>query len=995
MTTGNSAYVLSGSTGSWTSGTLSTGTYKWRAKAYDTTDLSKAWSSWRTLVVDPTAPTAPTVTSTSHASSTSWYAANDFTGTLTASDTSSIVGYAVKIDQNPSTSAGTTVTQTTTAVTASDKADGTWYVHAAAKNAAGLWSATRTFTFNIDTTAPGTPTVSSSTHPLSTATYASRAASFSWTAPSDRSGAAAYTVSVDQSATTLPSSGGTTQTTTAYSTTVSADGTWYLHVRAKDAAGNWSASAAHFAFTVDSTLTLLPTIKSTTHPDQTSAYNSGALTATWTTSGTATGYSYAVDSSATTVPDTTSDTTSAAYSGTKAEGTWYLHVRAVNSSGTWGATAHYRFTVDTTAPAAPTVGSADFPTDSWTGDAGDTGVFTLTSNDSRLAKLSYSLDGATATSLTVSAATTSITLTPADEGSHLLAVTATDKAGNVSAVTSYTFHVGTAGLTAPLNGEEVGYAATLAAAGPSDLTGATFQYRRSDAEAWADIPATDVVQASDGGAVTWPVTMTDGVAPELTWNTGGLAADGDLELRVVFGGANSPAPSEAVTALLTRVDLLGDTSDDTTEPTTVQSYALDAAETRAEANPDNFAPPYLDESSGNIVAPVTDLTAEDDASETISLTGVPADIGTDDDTVDDAEEAADGTTDTEDGIADAAATVSVDVTPATGVVAHSQAELESISDEILLLDDTDIPGASALATAGVDAETNRVVVQTATEDQTLADLLGQRYGTDTIAIQVSPGVGTIQQAAGRWDDTTPYKGGAAFRAGDLRTDDEYLCTTGFAWKYNGHPYMVSAGHCTTSTGYMDSWDPDLTIGYVSADNWANSSGSVKLSGQGYYSGDLSLTEIIENKYNVSARIYKGTSESKTMRRVEGRWTTRSKAGEQFCSGGTRTGEVCGWKVTGTKKKVKYKEDGKTYVAQNMTIAQKNSGRCIKKGDSGGPVYTVKKNGHAYAKGIISGSECDSVTDDGECSDAWDGKCTIIFTDISLAEKALPGAVKLW
>ncbi|MGX1548760.1 hypothetical protein [Streptomyces adustus] len=58
---------------------------------------------------------------------------------------------------------------------------------------------------------------------------------------------------------------------------------------------------------------------------------------------------------------------------------------------------------------------------------------------------------------------------------------------------------------------------------------------------------------------------------------------------------------------------------------------------------------------------------------------------------------------------------------------------------------------------------------------------------------------------------------------------------------------------------------------------------------------------------------------------------------------------------------------------------------------------MKSNGYVYvyAKGIISGAGCASVSNDGACSDAWDGKCRVIFTDISLAEKALPGGVKKW
>lgn len=49
----------------------------------------------------------------------------------------------------------------------------------------------------------------------------------------------------------------------------------------------------------------------------------------------------------------------------------------------------------------------------------------------------------------------------------------------------------------------------------------------------------------------------------------------------------------------------------------------------------------------------------------------------------------------------------------------------------------------------------------------------------------------------------------------------------------------------------------------------------------------------------------------------------------------------------------------------------------------------------YAKGIISGSQCDSVSHDGERSDAWYGQCTVVSTDIAPAEKVLPGGVEKW
>ncbi|MFF4535025.1 hypothetical protein [Streptomyces aureus] len=809
---------------------------------------------------------------------------------------------------------------------------------------------------------------------------------------------AAYAVGVSQSASTLPASTGTTQTATAYTTTVSGDGTWYLHVRAKDKAGNWSASAAHFAFGVDSTLSMLPAVSSATHPDQTAAYQATGFKATWKTDATAASYSYSVDSSAATVPDTTADSTAAAYNGTvSGDGTWYLHVRASNPAGTWGPTAHYRFTVDTAAPTAPTVSSPDFPEDAWAGDEGDTGVFTLASTDKDLARFAYTLDGGTAATVTASQAATAIELTVPTAGSHKLTVTATDRAGNTSVPTAYTFHVGAAGLTAPLNGEEIGHSVTLEAAGPADLASVTFQYRHSDTGSWWDIPASAVTFTSNGSAVVWPVAMNAGIAPSLTWNTDALTEDGDLQLRTVFSGGSSPAPSDVVTVRLNRVTVTdhGTDLDKLTSLTTVDSYALETAETRAEASPDSFAPPYFDQDTGKIVAPVTGTAAKPEATVAISLQDIPLDLGSDDGSLDDAAEAADGSTTTEDGIAATVATTNATVVPVTEVVRHSQAELDSVADEILLLDDTDVPGAAALATATVDAETNKVIVETPAADDKLADLLGQRYGADMVTIRVNPSVTKLTETMNRWSDKTPFKGGAGYESHHTGEGTHFgVCTTGFAWTYNGHPYIVSAGHCTRSDSWMDTWDntgsdDSLTAGFVSVDNWANGSGSVKLHGQSYYSGDLTLIEIIENKYNVSARIYKKDS---ILRRVEDRWTRRSKKADKVCTGGARSSEVCGWKVTATQQRVNY---GNGTVALNMTVAEKNSGSCTLSGDSGGPVYTVKSNGAVNAKGIISGGKCETVTDDGECSDGWDGICRVVFTDIALAEKALPGGVKKW
>ncbi|MFJ9714233.1 hypothetical protein [Streptomyces sp. NPDC101234] len=200
--------------------------------------------------------------------------------------------------------------------------------------------------------------------------------------------------------------------------------------------------------------------------------------------------------------------------------------------------------------------------------------------------------------------------------------------------TVYTFHVGNAGLTAPLSGEEIGQEVTLAAAGPADLTGATFQYRRADTDVSADVPASaeSVAVLLDQGDVTKDGTDLDSLAP----------------------------------------------------PTSVESYALVEAEDRVEASPDTLAPPYLDQDAGKIVAPVTDDDAKTDVTTAINLTDVPVDEGSDDTSVNDADDAT--------------------VVPTTRVVERSQAEPDSIADEVLVHGDSGGPVYTVKSNGHVNAK---------------------------------------------------------------------------------------------------------------------------------------------------------------------------------------------------------------------------------------------------------------------------------------------------
>lgn len=783
-----------------------------------------------------------------------------------------MTGYAVKLDQSPTTAAGTAVTQTGTAVSWSGRTDGTWWVHAAARDKAGLWSPTRHLSFGVDTTAPGAPgNPVSSTHPVTSSAYANRTASFSWAAPSDLSGAAGYAVIVDRVADTLPVTTGAVQTATNLTTTVNADGTWYLHVRAKDRAGNWSSTAAHLPFKVDMTLPPSPVVSSSTHPDQTGAYKSGSFSATWTApSGASAGYSIVVDSTADTVPDSTAETTGASYATTRTEGTWYLHVRGIDSNGTGGATSHYRFTVDTSAPGAPAVTSVSCPQDAWAGGAQVTGTFTLTPDGTDTRSLTYKIDGGTAQTVTSTGGSVEVPIAPATEGSHQLTVTATDRAGNVSAETKRAFHVGKATVTAPANGEVLVGSVDLAVSAPTSLTGVTFLQRASAADPWQVIPVNQVTHA-DGSAVTWPAPLTSGSAPKLLWDTSSLAGRSGLQIGARFDGAYAPPEADPVSAVVDRVEVIdgGGPGDGIQQSEPAQAYALEQAAARAAEAPDAFAPPYIDPATGELVAPVIEPASADEATAPIQVTQAPADEG-------------------------------------SGLPAEDTEEGTKPDDTSTETETPAPPAEGAVETTGVESFE---MPEDTTEPTPVPD-------GPTVTEQVEPRTEVVEHSV------------------------------------------------TTLESVRD--------------------GSVKLPGQNYYSGDLALYQVKSGSV-ASPRIYKGGKASNSSRYVHDYWRRWAQNGDKVCTGGMMTGEVCGWKVVATQAAKRY--TGGT-TAKNMVIARKSSGSCTVKGDSGGPVYTVDGSGRAYAKGIVSGGGGGGSDNSGGLFD----QCELIFTDIGLANSALPGTV---
>ncbi|WP_327340921.1 MULTISPECIES: DNRLRE domain-containing protein [unclassified Streptomyces] len=215
------------------------------------------------------------------------------------------------------------------------------------------------------------------------------------------------------------------------------------------------------------------------------------------------------------------------------------------------------FTVDTSAPSAPTtVTSMDYPSASWVKGAGQPGDFTVTPPGGDQNGIEWSLDGTTWTKVATGGTTTpvKITVKPTKAGTNNLQVRATDKAENKSEPLTYTFHVGPGGVTLPDDGTRTAARVPLIAeADGTKFEQVTFSWRRGAADNWATIPAADVTNA--GAALTsWPVSLAAGRSPKLTWNaTSTVNPDGAVDIRADFTGAgNAAASSDPITMVVDR-----------------------------------------------------------------------------------------------------------------------------------------------------------------------------------------------------------------------------------------------------------------------------------------------------------------------------------------------------------------------------------------------------------------------------------------------------------
>ncbi|MEZ5171824.1 MAG: DNRLRE domain-containing protein [Acidimicrobiia bacterium] len=206
------------------------------------------------------------------------------------------------------------------------------------------------------------------------------------------------------------------------------------------------------------------------------------------------------------------------------------------------------FWIDTDGPVAPGVTSTDYPSGQWSQAGGTSGTFTLTPGASTdVTGYFWSFDSDHPTNHVEAGSPTTVDLAP-DAGFQELYVRSVDHAGNLSPATQYDFGVDIGGVSAPTDGSFTQKHLSLEAEAKPGVTGATFEFRRTDADSWQTIPAAKVKDSGGQPIGSWPVSVTSGVTGRLSWEaattTGIDNEDGPIQVRAVLSGTpsgNTPA----------------------------------------------------------------------------------------------------------------------------------------------------------------------------------------------------------------------------------------------------------------------------------------------------------------------------------------------------------------------------------------------------------------------------------------------------------------------
>jgi hypothetical protein len=311
------------------------GDYLWTVEALDAAGNTSGYTDTWTLRLQGTPPPTPALIS-------------PISGTLFATDTvtftwsgTGAVTYTLAVSDAVYTTPATTYL-------VSGLADGVYTWTVAAYSILGLTNGyTDTWFFTVDTTPPLTPTGVS---PSSGELLGSNTVPFTWTVATDAlSGVTNYTVLVTGPGASVYSA--TVGTITGTVLTLGPDGDYTWVVQAIDAAGNASAFSEPITFTVDANAPEVPVLLA---PPDGAITNTTAITLAWGRVDQTLTYTVHLNGDTYAVPQAGS---SAIISPTVlGEGVYTWTVEAIDDLGrSSGLAATWVFTIDTTAPAAPTL----------------------------------------------------------------------------------------------------------------------------------------------------------------------------------------------------------------------------------------------------------------------------------------------------------------------------------------------------------------------------------------------------------------------------------------------------------------------------------------------------------------------------------------------------------------------------------------------------------------------------------------------------------------
>ncbi|WP_204301669.1 trypsin-like serine protease [Actinoplanes campanulatus] len=326
----------------------------------------------------------------------------------------------------------------------------------------------------------------------------------------------------------------------------------------------------------------------------------------------------------------------------------------------------------------------------------------------------------------------------------------------------------------------------------------------------------------------------------------------------------------------------------------------------------------------------------------------------------------------------------------TTSVAMSRAQTEEIVNQVTdAVESNAILDAADIWKTEVDRDTGRVAVTMSDITGTAAQALATQFGNKIQLIREADP--ELEQSDTRNSDRSAFSGGAIIHVANNK-----MCTTAFSWKISPTVHgMLTAGHCVPNGGDVASWKPEY-MGDVksgSRENWQNGKGTVGLSGSKALRGDMALIEL---PYNNASRagIYRGSATSTYVAPVSAMWHRTPSSGDKYCTSGAvsgqKNGEICGWTV---KEHVDNLKIASGEWVRNIYYSKTKSGWCLRPGDSGGPVYTVKSDGTVVAKGIINGGSNGGGDYYAGALDPPKYRCTMYFTAIQDAYYGFPGILR--